>query len=83
MNLATLPASIREAVHFTCMTHVCNAVLEHVIGPNVRSDQFCFSFSFFSGVFVLLSRAAGRPAGRPSVVGGVAPASEIVFDWFD
>lgn len=35
MNLATLPASIREAVHFTCMTHVCNAILEHITGPNV------------------------------------------------
>ncbi|CAM9165011.1 unnamed protein product, partial [Scytosiphon promiscuus] len=37
MNLATLPASIREAVHFTCMTHVCNAILEHITGPNVRT----------------------------------------------
>ncbi|CAN0435954.1 unnamed protein product [Hapterophycus canaliculatus] len=37
MNLATLPASIREAVHFTCMTHVCNAILEHVTGPSVRT----------------------------------------------
>ncbi|CAN0478759.1 unnamed protein product [Laminaria digitata] len=41
MNLATLPASIREAVHFTCMTHVCNAILEQVTGPNV-SLSFCF-----------------------------------------
>ncbi|CAN0530951.1 unnamed protein product [Ectocarpus sp. 12 AP-2014] len=37
MNLATLPASIREAVHFTCMTHVCNAILEHITGADVRT----------------------------------------------
>lgn len=37
MNLATLPASIREAVHFTCMTHVCNAILDQVTGPNVSA----------------------------------------------
>lgn len=42
MNLATLPASIREAVHFTCMTHVCNAILDQMTGPNV-------SFLFFGG----------------------------------
>lgn len=35
MNLATLPASIREAVHFTCMSHVCTAILEHITGPKV------------------------------------------------
>lgn len=38
MNLATLPPSIREAVHFTCMAHVCNAILEQITGPNV-SDK--------------------------------------------
>lgn len=36
MNLATLPASIRQAVHFTCMTHICNAILEYATGPKVK-----------------------------------------------
>lgn len=39
MNLATLPASIREAVHFTCMTHVCNAILEHITGADVSANE--------------------------------------------
>ncbi len=46
MNLATLPSSIREAVHFTCMTHVCNAILEHITGPDVRFSLSC------SGLFI-------------------------------
>ncbi|CAM9620887.1 unnamed protein product [Discosporangium mesarthrocarpum] len=37
MNLSTLPPWIREAVHFTSMSHVCTAILEHVIGPRVSS----------------------------------------------
>jgi hypothetical protein len=28
MNLSTLPASMREAAHFTCMTHVCDCMLQ-------------------------------------------------------
>ncbi|CAM9854530.1 unnamed protein product [Choristocarpus tenellus] len=35
MNLATLPSGIREAVHFTRMSHVCNTILEHITGPGV------------------------------------------------
>ncbi|CAM9436333.1 unnamed protein product [Ascophyllum nodosum] len=37
MNLATLPASIRQAVHFTCMTHVCNAILEYATSSKVQT----------------------------------------------
>ena len=28
MNLSNLPASMREAAHFTCMTHVCDCMLQ-------------------------------------------------------
>lgn len=44
MNLATLPASIREAVHFTCMSHVCDAILNHITGPKVSRSVVLLSY---------------------------------------
>ncbi|CAM9343266.1 unnamed protein product [Chrysoparadoxa australica] len=35
MNLSTLPASMREAAHFTCMSYLCSYILEHMLGPQV------------------------------------------------
>jgi hypothetical protein len=36
MNLSTLPASMREAAHFTCMTHVCDCMLQ------VPPSNYCY-----------------------------------------
>lgn len=33
LNLSTLPVSLREAAHFTCMTHVCECMLAELLGP--------------------------------------------------